>query len=177
MNIKGRMNSVIKDIYLKKILKKYNVILKTSLNSSNKDVEKDLTKERQILSYISKDKPKVTKDNTVKKLNIQPTSHTTNNSFSNQACFKKDLSTISFINLIKSNEEPLKEYNDNKNIKGSEKEAMDKKTIITLMNTFKKSILFRTKNQYNKNNGMNYAVPSGVFKKQINKNRQCYKTT
>ena len=46
MNIKGRMNSVIKDIYINKILKKYNIILKTSLNYSNRDVDKDSTKER-----------------------------------------------------------------------------------------------------------------------------------
>jgi hypothetical protein len=145
MNIKGRMNSVIKDIYIKKILKKYHIILKTSLNSSNKDVEKDSTKERQILSYILKDKPKVTKEHTVKKVNNKSTSHTTNNSFSKQARFKKDLSTISFINFIKLNEEQLIKYNGNKNIKNSEKEEIDKKTIITLINTFKKNILFKSK--------------------------------
>ena len=89
MNIKGRMNSVIKDIYIKKILKKYHIILKTSLNSSNKDVEKDSTKERQILSYILKDKPKVTKEHTVKKVNNKSTSHTTNILFQNKPVLKK----------------------------------------------------------------------------------------
>ena len=39
------------------------------------------------------------------------------------------------------------------------------------MNTFKKNTLFRAKKQYNKNNDMKDTIPSGIFKKQINKSK------